>query len=141
MKAQRLILPEAFVRRLAQRVLPARQATVYLLRWYGDDCAPSYSVYAIANKLGLARMTVWRECERAQERLQPLLLSEAAARQERAAARARTRGAGAAASERERCQVTVERGGNECETLTLQTEQCALTGQSPQRSNWKGRGT
>lgn len=139
MRADRLVLPEAFVRRLAQRVLPARQAQVYLLRWYGDEEAPSYIVNALAKKLGIATRTAWRECKRAQERLQPLLLAEAADRQEKARARARTQGAATAPSERERYDLTVERG-QECETVVLETEQCALTGQRPGRSNWKGRG-
>lgn len=139
MKAQRLILPEAFVRRLAQRVLPARQAQVYLLRWYGDERAPSYSCYALAKQLDMTRMTVWRECERAQERLQPLLLAEAAKRQERARARVLTQNAAPAPPERERCVVTVK-WGHESQTRTRETEQCALTGQSPQRSHWKKLG-
>lgn len=66
-------LDERELVRLATLHLPRQRARIYLLHYVGDAQHPPLSVHAMASVLRLSRQTVYRELQRAQVVMGPII--------------------------------------------------------------------
>ena len=130
------VLDERCVRALAAEYLTnPRQRQVYLLHYYGDVNAPGYTIRWISRHLHVVERTIWRDLAAANDIMRPVIDAEIA----RQRSLLHLNPPAQPNTTRHPYEVTLERG-DESETVTLETEMCALTGAEPGKSNWKTGG-